>query len=819
MSKSFNKLIQSILCFSMLTLAITANAQTTQSVEAPANQLNEYNSLFPLEKVYLHTDRKHYAAGEQVWFQAYVVAGFFHEPSPLSNNLYVSLHREDKTIVESQMIRVDVGGGHGVIDLPDSLAEGSYILRANTNWMNNFGEAYFYEKELIVVGVTSNLGLAAQTKDVDLQFFPEGGHLVDQVASRIGFKAINEQGKAMDVTGIIYDQDNNEVTRFESQHEGMGMLVITPQKGKKYRAEVDGRTYLLPEVEKEGFSLSANSNIKDILRLTIRSNEATANKEQMGLLVHARGAVSFAFDVDISKNIAFLNLPKADLPAGINHITLFDNQGNALVERLVFIEPKNETVSLTTDRSTYGKREKVTATLKVTDADGKPVGGFFSLAAIDLGQSADQAPEETILSNLLLSSDLKGHIANPMYYFDTANPAAKKHLDLVMMTHGWTRFTWKTLPEKIQAKAKFPVEQGLNIPGRLLRLNSKRAAQGGEISLVNQNSMPPLIRNVKAADNGDFVFENVLIFDDEEVVFQGVNKNGKPMVDLEVNLPQIFPVLYQFNTPLQKNDSETIDAALFNEKKKYRDQIEAAYGFDSTATDLGTVVVEGNREKVVTEDAQRKSVYGRGDDTFTVDEDDVVVSTNAMEMISGKLAGVQVTGFGQSMSVVIRGAATGSGSALPPLILLNDVPTDIAGILMVPAQVIQRVEVFKGPRAAIFGVRGGGGVLAFYTKDGTSLASAIPAKGVLTTTLKDSYRKPRAFYAPKYDVQKPEHIKPDSRIVLAWKPLILLDENGTAQVEFWNSDEATDVLIDLQGLTMTGTPLATTIQYKTGKRN
>ena len=98
---------------------------------------------------------------------------------------------------------------------------------------------YFFEKELVVLGEAQQEEKVAPKADIDLQFFPEGGYLVDQVASRVAFRAIDQNGKAVDVKGIIYDEQDQEVARFESVHQGMGVVAFSPQKGKSYRAEIE----------------------------------------------------------------------------------------------------------------------------------------------------------------------------------------------------------------------------------------------------------------------------------------------------------------------------------------------------------------------------------------------------------------------------------------------------------------------------------------------------------------------------------------------------------------------------------------------------
>ena len=199
------------------------------------------------------------------------------------------------------------------------------------------------------------------------------------------------------------------------------------------------------------------------------------------------------------------------------------------------------------------------------------------------------------------------------------------------------------------------------------------------------------------------------------------------------------------------------------------------------------------------------------------EDEEVIASNNPLEILSGRVAGVVIQGSGPNTTVSIRNAQTGAGAALEPLILVDDVPTDVGAITSFPANLIQRVEIFKGPSTAAFGVRGAGGVIAFYTKNGAGAFQNNKPTGVIKTRLQNSYHQPRVFYAPKYAVQKPEHIKPDSRIVLHWEPMIILDENGQATIEFWNSDEATEVLLDLQGITQGGKPMATTITYKMQK--
>ncbi len=784
--------------------------------------LSAYTEALPQEKTYIHTDRKYYAPGETVWFQAYLSAGKFNEPSPLSNNIYVELYSSEKRLIDQKLVRADGGFGNGAFNLSDSLQSGSYVLRAYTNWMRNFNKAFFFEKELIVIANDPAITPVSTTaNDIDLQFFPEGGNLVQGVPNQVAFKAIDASGKGVPVSGTVYDNDGLEIAQLAVQHDGMGLFEFTPQEGKVYSTRLGGQntTVELPKALAKGFVITVNNNLPDDIVLVFRSNDATPNKGNLSAVVHTRGVISRAFKVDLSKNVTITRIPKKDIPTGISHITLFDKSGNAVAERLAFINnPGYGNLEFSIDKPDYKSREMVSAKIKVTDEEGKPVAGVFSLSAIDLGQTADRQPANTIYSELLLTSDLKGYVHNPMYYFDTSNPEASRHLDLLMMTHGWTRFVWDNVLQQKYPDTQHFVEQSISLRGKLRTLSGKKK-ETGTVTLLNKSVIPPTFLETNTASDGSFRFDTLSIFEDQEIVVQGVNKKGRPNVTFELNTAFIVKeLLSDFKSVIQKTGAG--DTKIFAEKKDYRDLIDQTYNFDSTAiTELDDVVVEGSKFKA--DEAVLKSpIYGRGDGVvdFSLLSDAVNASSSPLEAIIGKLPGVRILrDRGQITMVNIRNRRSIRGGLIPALLLLDDIPTEIDFLLSIPASHIDRMVTYKGiSSSAMFGSAGEGGALAFYTKTDIGPVE-IERPGIYITRLKNSYHQPREFYAPKYNVQKPEHIKPDSRIVLHWQPMIILDESGEAEIKFWNSDVDTEVLIDLQGLSAYGNPFFATKIYEIKK--
>jgi hypothetical protein len=781
----------------------------SSSIQDITSKLEKYSSEFPQEKVYLHTDRAHYLPGETIWLKSYLVAGALHQPSPISNNVHVELIDTDNKLITSVLLQSENGLSDGVVILPLELDPGKYLLRGFTTWMRNFGDEFFFQKEITVLSFeNTNQQTAPKSTSIDLQFFPEGGHLVDQVATRVAFKAIDSNGEGAEITANIYDAERKVIAELSTQHDGMGFFSFIPESGKTYTAEIENNKFELPKVEKEGYSISVNSTLEDIMRLTFRSNDQTKDKDKMNVIIHSRGLISYAYPIDLSNNISFQNIPKNLMPEGIQHITLFDAKGNPVVERLVFVKKNSVIVSVETEKANYGTREKVTAKVKLVDSKGQPVQGSLSMAALDINQTIEDTPSTTIASNLLLTSDLKGYIKNPTYYFDANNENAESQLDLVMMTHGWVRFNWESVLKEEYPKIDHLIEKGINVKGTLVDQFNGKPIENGDVTYFDNSFTPPIIEKVTTDKDGRWEIFNLIAFNTKPVSFQGATKKGKKYVSFKFDsINSYLPPIDWIKSPLPIELKQ--EELNFVEKSKERLLIDEAYDFDTSYTVLESVTVEGNRYK----EDQSSSTYGSGDNTFSFEKvsESSRQAKNPVEILQGRIAGVQIAGSGPFMTIQIRGATTGLGASASPAIFLNDIPTDLQTVLYIPAMDIERVEIFKGPSAAVFGAIGGAGVIAFYTYQGVRV-STKQSEGIYATILKNAYQGNREFYAPKYDKFEPEHIKPDKRVLVYWAPEIMTNEQGEATVEFWTTDLETDLALEFQGITQKGQTL---VDYKT----
>ncbi len=796
---------------------ITVHAQS-KNLENISSALEAYTKNHPQEKVYLHTDRSYYATGESIWFQTYLTAGPLNLPSPLSYPVYVQLIDDQEQLIDQKVVLTPNGFGSGVLDLADTLLAGEYTLVAFTNWMRNTGEEFFFRKD---ISVLTNTSIEESTKllpnEIDIQFFPEGGYLVEGIPTRVAFKAIDENGRSVNIDGSVLDESGQEINSLNVIHSGMGFFYITPEAGKTYKAFILGtdKSFNLPEVQKTGVGMRLNSMPNDLLKLTLTANNISQNQKNLSVLVHSKGLVTFSASIDLSGTIALLNIPTSDLPSGISHLTVFDQNNNPILERLFFVDNTPDPISIASDKQAYKRREKVSVTIKLDDVVSDTLNGIFSMSAYDLGQTIDKEPESNIYTELLLNSDLRGNLENPAYYFNKENPDANAHLDLVMLTHGWRRFTWDKVLDKKDEALTFDFERGLTLKGTTYRAFSDNP-QSSKLSLVNLAETIPSVLEIESSKSGEFEFRDLFVFEGEELMLKSRREKGKKK-KLKDDIKIVIDSSYYQATPFSNIAVGTKDRLgdaekQFLEQRKLREKIDAAYDFDSTATRLDDVIVEAERVDATGQELE-STVFGRGTNAIDFTKGPPISAPTILQALVGKIPGVVVSG----QNITIRQNGTAGGT---PLILIDDVPTDVEFVNGFSPDQFYKVVVFKGVAAsARFGNEGFNGALAFYTKTGAGIIDERFEKedGLIATKLKNSYQQPREFYAPKYEIQQPEHVKPDYRILLHWQPMIYLGDEKEATVEFWASDLETTVLVNVQGLLQDGTPVSKVIYFEIEK--
>jgi TonB-dependent Receptor Plug Domain len=807
--------------FAFLAFTVLPNDPLSKIEEA----LKTYMLTNPQEKAYLHLDKPYYMAGETIWFKAYLFDGIGHTIDSVSQVVYVDLYDPSVgKLVAQRRVQMKGGTGHGDIALPDSLAQGIYVIRAYTNYMRNFSEDVFFQKSLPVWQKSATASLPMDEKLgllADCTFFPEGGNLLADFDNRIAFKAVSAAGRGVNVQGYILENGKDTVGGFQSLHLGMGYFQFKPKMGATYTAKVvqtDGkeRSFDLPKAQNTGYMMTIdNLSNRNNIRISVVAKTLSQNpQDSLVVIGQQRGKMVFwakmAANKPISRAAIAKNLIKDD---GIVQVTLFDPQSTPQCERLIFAQTNGQiNLSVKSDKPTYKQREKVTLTITATDSTGKPVAGNFSLSATDAQQVLRSKDEESILSYLLLSSDingkdavLRGGIESPASYFDKSGKMNASYLDILLMTQGWRRFKWEDiLAGKFAATTAMP-EQGFAVMGKVVRPNNKVSKNVSLTLMFKESSAKsPSLRMALADEKGDFSFNALTFFDTTLMFVQAVKERGGRNLDIKLEKssstpPSVAVTKIPFNTFV-------FDAAAFANFLKTTNEVLA---FEKKLRDskdklLEEVVVKAKKTEAV--DSRR--IYNKPNSSIEIKPEDCGMFNTIFDAIQGRVAGVQVTQSMGQASVTIRG---GTGVAY----YLDGMQTDADMMQTLSPCDVEAIDVLKGTDASIFGVNGGDGVISVLTRRGNPTYdwSKEEALGVKLEKYV-GYSTPREFYAPRYDVPIAEHEFPDFRATLHWQPYVRTDSTGVATVTFFNTDARVPVDVVVEGFSKTGRVGAARMRYE-----
>ncbi|RYZ49660.1 MAG: hypothetical protein EOO14_20355, partial [Chitinophagaceae bacterium] len=379
---------------------LLANVSLAQAPVADVQEnLATYVKAYTPEKIYLHTDKNAYAAGEILWLKAYAVDGVFHRPFAASKIAYVELLDDANVPAARVKISLEEKGGNGSIQLPFGLKSGHYTLRAYTSWMKNLGAAHFFEKGLTIINTLKTPEIADEkaVPEAGLQLYPEGGNLVNGLPSRVAFRLSGKDGKGTVGKGFLLTENGDTLAAFSPLQFGMGQFELTPQKGVRYKAVfqlADGNTVsrALPNAMESGYTVRVDDAGSD--NITIEVSNGGGNAE-VYLLAHTRNVSKSAQKAITQNGRATFTVAKGLLGEGVSQFTIFDAAKKPVCERLYFIPPSKTNFQLQTARPVYATREKVDLLLDST-RDSR---ASLSLAVyqVDEWQSGDDLTIEQYL--------------------------------------------------------------------------------------------------------------------------------------------------------------------------------------------------------------------------------------------------------------------------------------------------------------------------------------------------------------------------------------------------------------------------------------
>ncbi|MGV8878670.1 MAG: hypothetical protein ACOH2A_06530 [Sphingobacteriaceae bacterium] len=833
LAKMLKRLFYAIAAFAILSAFITKD----DPIDRLINGLQRWAEIFPQEKVYLHMDKPYYAAGDTIWFKAYVVIGAQHQLSAMSGALYVELVDEKGAIVRSLKLPVVAGTTAGDFTIDDQLIAGNYRVRAYTQWMRNADDEYFFNQHLMIVDyltadtISLNKDHALPDKKAvvpapsagnlaqsDVQFFPEGGDLVYGISSRIGFKVIGKNGLGLDVQGVVMDQHKQTVNHFQTMHAGMGNFTLKPNKGTDYTAIItfsDGsiKNVPLPKPLDSGCVLAVYQPDSDSLLVRIQTTEPG---KAVSLITQSGGDILFSAQINDLKSLNSIWVDKRKFPSGIAQFTLFDDSGLPINERIVFLDTNDQLqLNIKTDKEGYLSREPVNIELSSLDQDGKPASGNFSVSVIDETKVPDmESLDHSILSHFLLTSDLSGFIENPNYYFTKRTAQVRMELDNLLLTQGYRRFDWKVISTSNPPQPGFPAEQlGTVFSGKVLGFNNK-VQPNAVVTMLSLKAN--LFQTTKTDHNGHFKFEGLVIADSIRMTFQAKSQKNSSRVELKMDtLPRMRPV--KAITPFGDSYLPPKILARFLENSKKIDSIYEQTGRLGRVQRLKEVKIKARKEE------QKYFSQGMislpdGHSDLTIDMKNEKSFASMESFIREKLMGRGVKFLPFKPDTIgptamyypwaydlIRGI-------LAPMKIIVDgrrlQPTEAIEIFTnaaLDANDIAKIEVVV--TGALTGMLGGPSIM-FYTKADKFIRRPL---NVVNLSRK-GYNKIKNFYHAKYASDKVNKL-PDLRSTIYWNANIRLDSTGKASFHYFNGDGPGNYKIIVQGVSSDGLLGAKTFNY------
>lgn len=880
-------------------------------------------TLLP-EKIYIQFDKGTYVLGDTVWFKAYIFNASYLTPSAQSGMLYIDVAGDDNKVVKQFSLPVITGCTWGNITLAkDFFKEGSYTIRAYTNWMRNFDDSHFFYHQINIAGVneksllvntltqqfdvngkdsvrallqfktidgqplvnkqlwltvatgrkalfrsvvnthadgSSNINftltgnpfkvnitaedkaasqkttfplLLTHAANIDLQFMPEGGNFIAGLPAHIGFKAIGEDGRGVDVSGIILNSANVQVATFTSLYKGMGSFDMQPAGDETYTAKItlaDGtvKTYPLPVVIKDGFTMQVHNLFdKDSIEVVISATPAFAQQSDNLMLVgQANNFVCFGARVDFKKHgILKQVISKKIFPAGIARFTLLTTAGQPVSERLIFLCTDSIRVNITTAKDAYRPRDSIAVELSVTDADNAAVQSNFSMAVTDDDQVKQEDYAQNITSYILLSSNLKGFIETPGYYFDQHDATTFAALDNLLLTQGWAGYNWQQVfhptPPVYQPEREFAVK------GSVTNIFNKKVP-GTRIALISQR--PAIIMDTLTDNKGQFVFHNFPAIDTPVFFIEARNRRDKSF-NVGITVDEVVPPAFVTpNTPVILPWNVNSGSALLT--------------YSQTKQELDKKLLEGMTLAPVIVTAKKKvnesdNLNGSGNADQVLDEADMFKAGKKTLL---QILQEQITGFHQGLFPPI--SVTHDIEASPDNYLIYDkelvlvidgvnienffLPWD-GGSVPEPRTrhleyVKQYLEYYKAEDIKGIEINYSAKYNSVYNTHGNKIGDA--ARGVdwayveVTTYSKQGpflkkmpgtylYRGvpfswPAKFYRPQYAVKDTSDHSVDLRSTIHWQPNVITNAAGKATVTFYAADKPTTYTVIAEGTDFTG---------------
>ncbi|KXH85311.1 TonB-dependent receptor plug domain-containing protein [Chryseobacterium kwangjuense] len=772
-------------------LAVGMVSDLSSQLKAEA-ALETFKEKYQQEKVHLLFDKNSYLAGENLWFKSFVFDGY--DPSMISTNLFVELYDQNKTQIAKTFVPLQNGRGSGSLAIPETLKENIYYIRAYTTWMTNFSEDFQLIRPVEIYNPSSPEKLVKDSLSAwSAVVYPESGTFIEGISTKFAVRLNSKGFTPSEWNGYVIDTEKPDIkiTSFTGFDENVGAFELIPQNGKNYQlilSDTKGakQNINLPKVASSGVHLKVKSGLESVT-LTLNGKNLSASGYKIIGTMNSQ-MVYKAVVPKITGQV--LSIPADKLVNGILYISVFDDQENIVAQRLCFVQheslkiKKPDLKSLTLDENPRASNSFSIA--KESESD-------YSVLIMD-GAGKSSEDDNSLLSTLWLTGDVNSKINSPARYFkENSNGEA---LDALLISEKWKRFDWKMMMLGNYPVIKNKPEHYISYKGKVSV--QEKPAPNTDLNLVFSNSGQPTgFHQVKTDDKGFFTL-NGLIFEDALKVSYQLNTEQKiPKEQVQVIFQPDFDfVPYKGNMPESRYQlvKRTPNENLPDEVAKYVANKKIQKIFNDKTTNIEEVKLKGKKKNLTTQlnNQLSSSLFRSGNEVVFdfVNDNTNNVSTNILQWLQGRVAGLDIQSQAGNYVPMLRGSGVG--------IYLDEMPVSADYISTLPVADIAMVKVIKGYFAAGFG--GGNGAIAIYTRRGgiTGSVNNSARPSMLKQISLKGYQKEAPFISPDYSSEDFKNTPQDVRPVLYWNPYLEFRQEP-AKVQFYNNDEAKNYRIIILG--------------------
>lgn len=760
-----------------------AVAQSTGTNTVVAAAFERYRANAYTEKTFAQTDKEDYLAGEIIWWKLYCVDGIVHQPSLLSKLGYVELiDAQGKPALQAKAA-LDKGFGEGSFFLPVTLPSGDYELRAYTQWMKNDGAAYFFRKSVRIINPFRNAAavLTPAAEPFDIQFFPEGGKLIEGLPSRVAFQVKGKQDPAKANITIV-NGNGDTITHSSVLHDWIGSFNLTPAAQQQYKAIVtmpggQQLTKTLPAPVPKGYAITVKDDGKGPITVSIQTNTAGSS---VLLFAQTRQDIRFTRRQPINNGTATIIIGREEIGEGITQLTLFNEASEAVAERLLFKFPSKELhINIDSALPSYGTRERIHFNINSTvKGVGSAVNCSVSVTLLD---SLYIPAASNSSAQFWLNADLQTPVKDPNWYFEQPIGQSFPAIDNLMLTQRWKRFDWPNILATATRPTYTAELDGHIISARVLDETSGQPVSNIPVLLSVTGGKPQFYSTTSDA-NGWCYFDVHDYYGNGSLVLQ---------VDKAVSSGYRFQVA----SPFFEEKKSNLAAASYPLQVSLEKDLTAA----SFAMQVRNTYSQDEISRFKAPLIDSLPFYGNQASVYPLDK--YTRFTSMEEVLREYILEIAVRQReGKPQLLILDPTAKGFFFS-EPLILLDGIPVSSSTILAVDPLLVQRIEVM-GTRYLV-GDYLYDGVASFITYQAN--AASIKYDRNAVSIEYDGLQLQREFYSPHY-APETEALKrkPDYRTTLYWEPQLKTSKEGKKAVEFFSGDIPGKYKVVVEGMNEQG---------------